>query len=54
MLDCADGQLARATGTGSPAGARVDILVDSSIGNEMDQRSYLPMLERALERPVAR
>jgi phosphatidylglycerophosphate synthase len=31
MLDCADGQLARATGTGSPAGARVDILVDIAI-----------------------
>ena len=27
-LDCADGQLARATGTGSPAGARVDVLCD--------------------------
>lgn len=30
-LDCADGQLARATGTGSPAGARVDILSDVAI-----------------------
>ncbi|WP_100448955.1 CDP-alcohol phosphatidyltransferase family protein [Glycomyces xiaoerkulensis] len=28
MLDCADGQLARATGTGSDSGARVDILCD--------------------------
>ncbi|MGH8794195.1 MAG: CDP-alcohol phosphatidyltransferase family protein [Stackebrandtia sp.] len=27
-MDCSDGQLARATGTGSPAGARVDILCD--------------------------
>lgn len=27
-LDCADGQLARVTGQGSPAGARVDILCD--------------------------
>ncbi|MFK3982473.1 CDP-alcohol phosphatidyltransferase family protein [Micromonospora sp. NPDC050397] len=27
-LDCADGQLARVTGRGSPAGARVDILAD--------------------------
>ncbi|WP_326563083.1 CDP-alcohol phosphatidyltransferase family protein [Micromonospora sp. NBC_01796] len=27
-LDCADGQLARVTGRGSPAGARVDILCD--------------------------
>lgn len=27
-LDCSDGQLARATGAGSPAGARVDILCD--------------------------
>ena len=27
-LDCSDGQLARATGTGSAAGARVDILCD--------------------------
>ncbi|MEU5154308.1 CDP-alcohol phosphatidyltransferase family protein [Glycomyces sp. NPDC021274] len=31
MLDCADGQLARATGTGSEAGARVDILCDIAI-----------------------
>ena len=28
VLDCADGQLARVTGQGSPAGARVDILCD--------------------------
>ncbi|WP_018217674.1 CDP-alcohol phosphatidyltransferase family protein [Salinispora vitiensis] len=27
-LDCADGQLARVTGQGSPAGARVDVLSD--------------------------
>lgn len=27
-LDCADGQLARVTKTGSPAGARVDVLAD--------------------------
>jgi phosphatidylglycerophosphate synthase len=27
-LDCADGQLARAAGIGSPAGARVDVLCD--------------------------
>ena len=27
-LDCADGQLARVTGRGSPAGARVDVLCD--------------------------
>ncbi|WP_229399206.1 CDP-alcohol phosphatidyltransferase family protein [Micromonospora okii] len=27
-LDCADGQLARVTGQGSPAGARVDVLCD--------------------------
>ncbi|MEH1030654.1 CDP-alcohol phosphatidyltransferase family protein [Micromonospora profundi] len=27
-LDCADGQLARVTGQGSPAGARIDILCD--------------------------
>jgi phosphatidylglycerophosphate synthase len=27
-LDCADGQLARVTGRGSPAGARIDILCD--------------------------
>ncbi|WP_335991714.1 CDP-alcohol phosphatidyltransferase family protein [Glycomyces sp. MUSA5-2] len=31
MLDCADGQLARVTGTGSDAGARVDILCDVAI-----------------------
>ncbi|MDN3240647.1 CDP-alcohol phosphatidyltransferase family protein [Glycomyces tritici] len=31
MLDCADGQLARVTGTGSEAGARVDILCDIAI-----------------------
>ncbi|GAA2301031.1 hypothetical protein GCM10009853_066790 [Glycomyces scopariae] len=31
MLDCADGQLARVTGTGSDAGARVDILSDVAI-----------------------
>ncbi|MEV3937361.1 CDP-alcohol phosphatidyltransferase family protein [Glycomyces sp. NPDC049804] len=31
MLDCADGQLARVTGTGSDAGARVDILCDIAI-----------------------
>lgn len=31
MLDCADGQLARVTGTGSEAGARVDILCDVAI-----------------------
>lgn len=31
MLDCADGQLARVTGTGSDAGARVDILSDIAI-----------------------
>ena len=30
-LDCADGQLARVTGTGSPAGARVDILCDVAL-----------------------
>jgi len=30
-LDCADGQLARVTGTGSPAGARVDILADVAL-----------------------
>lgn len=28
VLDCADGQLARVTGQGSPAGARVDVLCD--------------------------
>jgi phosphatidylglycerophosphate synthase len=28
VLDCSDGQLARVTGQGSPAGARVDILCD--------------------------
>jgi phosphatidylglycerophosphate synthase len=27
-LDCADGQLARVTGQGSPAGARIDVLCD--------------------------
>jgi phosphatidylglycerophosphate synthase len=27
-LDCADGQLARVTGRGSPAGARIDVLCD--------------------------
>ncbi|MFG3338792.1 CDP-alcohol phosphatidyltransferase family protein [Glycomyces sp. NPDC048151] len=31
MLDCADGQLARVTRTGSDAGARVDILCDIAI-----------------------
>lgn len=31
MLDCADGQLARVTKTGSEAGARVDILCDIAI-----------------------
>lgn len=31
MLDCADGQLARVTRTGSEAGARVDILSDIAI-----------------------
>ncbi|MCC3765960.1 CDP-alcohol phosphatidyltransferase family protein [Glycomyces sp. TRM65418] len=31
MLDCADGQLARVTRTGSEAGARVDILADIAI-----------------------
>ncbi|WP_205325907.1 CDP-alcohol phosphatidyltransferase family protein [Glycomyces sp. YM15] len=31
MLDCADGQLARVTGAGSDAGARVDILSDIAI-----------------------
>ncbi|THV33958.1 CDP-alcohol phosphatidyltransferase family protein [Glycomyces buryatensis] len=31
MLDCADGQLARVTKTGSDAGARVDILCDVAI-----------------------
>ncbi|WP_277605228.1 CDP-alcohol phosphatidyltransferase family protein [Glycomyces sp. L485] len=31
MLDCADGQLARVTKTGSDAGARVDILSDVAI-----------------------
>lgn len=33
-LDCADGQLARVTGQGSPAGARIDVLCDvaSQIG----------------------
>jgi phosphatidylglycerophosphate synthase len=30
-LDCADGQLARVTGTGSAAGARVDILCDVAL-----------------------
>jgi len=30
-LDCADGQLARATSTTSPAGARVDILCDAAV-----------------------
>lgn len=30
-LDCADGQLARVTGTGSAAGARVDVLVDVAV-----------------------
>jgi len=30
-LDCADGQLARATGTGSAAGARLDVLVDLAV-----------------------
>jgi phosphatidylglycerophosphate synthase len=30
-LDCADGQLARVTGTGSPAGARVDVLCDVAL-----------------------
>lgn len=28
VLDCSDGQLARATGQGTPAGARIDILCD--------------------------
>ncbi|MCD0444404.1 CDP-alcohol phosphatidyltransferase family protein [Glycomyces sp. A-F 0318] len=31
MIDCADGQLARVTGTGSDAGARVDVLCDIAI-----------------------
>jgi phosphatidylglycerophosphate synthase len=31
MLDCADGQLARVTGTGSAAGARCDILIDVAV-----------------------
>ncbi|RRR96414.1 CDP-alcohol phosphatidyltransferase family protein [Glycomyces terrestris] len=31
MLDCADGQLARVTRTGSDAGARVDILADVAV-----------------------
>lgn len=31
MLDCADGQLARATKTGSASGARVDILSDVAV-----------------------
>ncbi|GAB3993792.1 hypothetical protein GCM10029992_06390 [Glycomyces albus] len=31
MLDCSDGQLARATGTGSDSGARTDILTDVAI-----------------------
>jgi phosphatidylglycerophosphate synthase len=30
-LDCADGQLARVTGTGSAAGARVDVLCDVAL-----------------------
>lgn len=30
-LDCADGQLARVTGTASPAGARVDVLADVAL-----------------------
>jgi phosphatidylglycerophosphate synthase len=30
-LDCGDGQLARVTGTGSPAGARVDVLCDVAL-----------------------
>ncbi len=30
-LDCADGQLARVAGTGSPAGARVDVLCDVAL-----------------------
>jgi phosphatidylglycerophosphate synthase len=30
-LDCADGQLARVTGRGSPAGARVDVLCDVAL-----------------------
>lgn len=30
-LDCADGQLARVTGTGTPAGARVDVLADVAL-----------------------
>jgi phosphatidylglycerophosphate synthase len=30
-LDCADGQLARVTGQGSPAGARVDVLCDVAL-----------------------
>ncbi|MFC4333917.1 CDP-alcohol phosphatidyltransferase family protein [Salininema proteolyticum] len=30
-LDCSDGQLARVTGTGSAAGARVDILADIAV-----------------------
>jgi len=30
-MDCADGQLARVTGTGSPAGARIDVLCDVAL-----------------------
>jgi phosphatidylglycerophosphate synthase len=30
-LDCSDGQLARVTGKGSPAGARVDVLCDVAL-----------------------
>lgn len=30
-LDCADGQLARVAGTGSAAGARVDVLIDVAV-----------------------
>jgi phosphatidylglycerophosphate synthase len=30
-MDCADGQLARVTGQGSPAGARIDVLCDIAI-----------------------
>jgi phosphatidylglycerophosphate synthase len=30
-LDCADGQLARGTGQGSPAGARIDVLCDVAL-----------------------
>lgn len=52
FFDCADGQLARATGQTSPAGARVDILCDVAIQSALVAALATTAVVQAPDTPV--